>query len=114
MKEQAEVRAKDLVPIDVWVTTNVAIYRQLGMWHDRKKTYTFVPTGLEGFVIVTEHDSVMNCKPLQGYMLFRPCGLELQWLTDKVVMFRELTMSAALSWARHTPSASWKDIGEYQ
>lgn len=84
-----------LTPITVWVTSNVAIYRQLGFWHDTKKVYEFVPVNRLGYVIITETEKEIECKPLLGYSLYRPATLNLSWLADKTVNFREISMATA-------------------
>lgn len=100
-----------LAPIDVYVTPNVAVWRQLGMWQDREKRYTFVPTQSIGYVIVAESDRTIECEILKGYTLMRPAGLELAWDTDKPVTFRTLSMAEATEWELRTRKVSWSVFG---
>lgn len=98
---------KELTPIDVCITKNVAIYRQLGMWQDLTKTYTFVPTTSQGYVIITGPNAPIECEPLQGYTLQRPSGLELSWHIDRIVVFREISMVAATECSFNAHNVSW-------
>lgn len=98
-----------LTPITVWVTPNVAIYRQLCLWHDANKAYQFVPANWIGYVIITESETKIECKPLLGYILYRPAALSLSWLTDKTVAFRGISMTSAGEWHGKYPK-EWKRI----
>lgn len=98
-----------LLPIDVWVTPNVLIHRQLSFWHDEKKNYIFVPSGVRGFVIITAFEETSGCEPLQAFIVHRPAALELSWLCDKTVVFREISMFDARLWELATRK-QWKYI----
>lgn len=100
-----------LAPIDVWVTANVHIFRQLGMWQDLKKEYVFVPARKRGFVVIAKPTSSDECKPVKIYELMRPAGLELSWHIDKTVNFRELPLSVALHLHLDTPERLWVTVG---
>lgn len=89
---------EDLTPVDVWVTPNVAIYRQLTMWDAKTKEFHFVVATSVGAVIVTAHNSLMNCAVMRGFVLNRPAGLSLSWYCDKTINFRVLSISAAAKW----------------
>lgn len=102
---------KELAPIDVYVTANVAIWRQLGMWQGYEKRYTFVPTRPKGIIIITAHDKAIECKSLKGFTLIRPAGLELAWDTDKLVVFHTLSMIEAIEWELRARKTSWNVYG---
>lgn len=105
------IQISDLVPIDVWVTTNIATFRQEAMWTMIDKVYQFVPTRPKGFVILTPANKKMYCRQLQGYTLHRPSSLKISWLSDKVLYFHNLTMLEGVIWhANH--QGRWKSIGE--
>jgi len=101
---------RKLAPIDVYITSNITVWRQLGMWQDRKKRYTFVPTRPIGYIFITKHDEAIYCKPLKGYTLIRPAGLELVWDTDKLVTFHTLSMTDAMEWRIHARTTLLKII----
>lgn len=105
------IKISDLVPIDVWVTTNIAVYRQSTMWATIDKVYQFVPARPKGYVILTKANEKMHCRQLQGYTLYRPSSLTISWLADKVLNFRELTFMEGLLWdIKH--QGRWKIVGE--
>jgi len=108
---ERKMDVRELRPITVWVTPNVAIFRQLSMWQDLDKRYTFVPTAGKGFVIITDLSASTECNPLKGYTLIRPAGLELSWDADKVVTFQEISVIDALEWSFNTRNTPWKLIG---
>lgn len=85
-------------PIDVWHTINIAVYRQLGFWHDVNRVYQFIPATECGYVIIAPRCEPVGCKPLKGYTVFRPCGLQLSWHQDRSVMFRQLSLKDAKIW----------------
>lgn len=105
------IQISDLVPIDVWVTTNVAVFRQSAMWAMIDKLYQFVPSAIKGYVILTKANEQMYCRPLQGYTLYRPSSLTISWLADKALNFHELSFIEGMRW--YTISqGKWKNIGE--
>lgn len=106
-----KIRISDLMPIDVWVTTNIATYRQSAMWATIDKVYQFVPAKPKGYVILTEANACMHCRPLQGYTLYRPSSLTISWLSDKVLNFRELSFMDGMRW-RTMLQGKWKNVGE--
>lgn len=101
-----------LAPIDVYVTANVAVYRQFSLWQGLKRQYTFIPTRPIGYVIITEHGETTDYKPLKGYTLIRPAGLELSWDTDKLITFRTLLMADALQREMYTCKALWQIVDD--
>lgn len=98
-----------LTPITVWVTPNVKVYRQLGFWHDTKKSYQFIPTAWIGYMIVTETKKEIECKPLLGYSIYRPAALNLSWSMGSVVDFRKVSMTLAMELHDKHPE-KWKRI----
>lgn len=100
----------DLVPIDVWVTTNISIYRQTSMFATIDKLYQFVPARPKGHVIITRAHERMHCRQLQGYTLYRPASLTISWLADKKITFHRLTMVEGLMW-HGMHQGRWDDIG---
>lgn len=108
MKNIEEIQ-EQLTPIDVWVTPNVAIYRQLTMWDATRKEFHFVPSTVVGYVIVVAHNSLQNCFIKRGFCLYRPAGLALSWYCDKPVSFRTLSVSDAALW-RFKRGERWQDV----
>ena len=104
------VDVKNMAPLDVHVTKNVAIYRQLGMWTDLRKAYTFVPASYKGYVFLTKSDKDGGNVLMQGYTLYRPCGLELSWHTDRVIVFHETSKIDAIEARVTAPKKSWRII----
>ena len=109
--DERRLDIRELAPIDVYVTANVGIWRQLGMWQDRQKRYTFVPTRPKGFVIITDHNKAIECESLKGFTLIRPAGLELAWDIDKLVVFHTLSMIDAIEWESRARKESWEVFG---
>ena len=107
-----KVNVENMSPLDVYVTKNVAIYRQLGMWTDLHKTYTFVPASYKGYVYLVKPGQDGRYELMQGYTLYRPCGLELTWHTDRVVVFHEATKIDAIETRVIAPKKSWRIIGK--
>jgi len=107
-----QVSVGDMSPLHVHVTHNVAIFRQLGMWTDLKKAYTFVPSRKRGFVLVMKIDRNGKDQLVQGYTLYRPCGLELSWHTDRIVIFHELGKIAAIEEEHNANGKLWQVIGD--
>lgn len=93
-----ELDVSKLSPIDCWITPDVVLIRQLGLWTDVDKEYEFMPARPRGLVIITTHNAMMHCKPLQAFVIHRPAVLHLSWSTDKIVRFREISKMDALSW----------------
>jgi len=107
-----KVAIGDLMPIDIWVTTNVAVYRQTSLWTPINMLYQFVPTMPRGYVVLTKANERMHCRQLQGYTLHRPASLTVTWLSDKVINFRKLTMVEGMMWHANY-RGRWKDIGTF-
>lgn len=108
-----KIEMSDLLPIDVWVTTNVAVFHQEALFSTRNKLYQFVPTTPKGYVIITAANEKMYCRQLQGYALHRPASITISWLTDKTLNFRELRLIEGIIW--HTNrQGQWKTVGEYR
>ena len=102
---ETELVLEDLVSIDVWVTPDVKIIRQEGMFFDAEKTFLFAPTRLRGFVVVTSANSRVGCRPLYAFTLFRPAAITLSFVTDRVVNFRKLDRMEAITWAKSARTA---------
>jgi len=99
------VTLKELETVDIWVTPDVIIVRQEGMFFDTEKTYLFAPSRLRGFVVVTSANEKVGCRPLYAYMLMRPAAITLSFVTDKTINFRKLGRRDAVVWQRNARTA---------
>ncbi len=99
----------DLRPIDVWLTPNVAMYRQLTMWDAKKKEFYFVPATTVGYVVVTAHQAILGCPPTKAFSLYKPAGMSLSWYFDKTINIRVMSIEEAKSWKRQDRSV-WEDV----
>lgn len=104
------VKIGQLMPIDVWVTTNVAVFRQSTFWTTIDKVYQFVPAKPKGYVILTGANERMHCRQLQGYVIYRPSSVTISWLSDKTLNFRKLSLIDAMTW-HDKNQGRWKVIG---
>lgn len=103
-----EIPSTKNAPIDVWTSLNIAVYRQLGFWHDTKKVYQFIPASPTGYVVICPHGQKSGCKPLKGYVVNRPAALQLSWDTNRSVTFCIMTLKQAIAWqcSAHIPFQS--------
>ena len=98
-----------LTPIDVWVTPNILMQRQLTLWESKTKEWHFVPATAKGYVIETAHNSIQGCPTSRGFRLYRPAGLSLSWYCDKHISFRVLSIKAADAWFAKD-NTGWTDL----
>jgi hypothetical protein len=103
---------EQLTPIDVWVTPNIATYRQETLWTEPTKEYHFVPCTSTGYVILTAHQSIIGCAVTRAFCLHRPAGVKLVWHSDKVLNFRVLSVNNAVLWEQESKD-EWVDIFGY-
>jgi hypothetical protein len=103
---------EQLTPIDVWVTPNIATYRQQTLWTETTKEFHFVPCTVMGYVILTAYRSLMGCKVFRAFCLYRPAGAKLVWYCDKPLNFRVLSVADARLWEEDSKD-EWVDVFGY-
>lgn len=109
MQTVHKLTIQELEPRTLWVTPDIAIYRQLSFYHATKAVYQLVPTKCRGIVIVTKMEDTTDCSPLQGYIVSRPVSLTLSWAIERTVTFRKISLYDARKWQARTRRA-FKDV----
>lgn len=90
---------------DLYVTKSLAMFRQLGYWHDTNKVYQFVPTNLVGYAILMQRGRLVGERPMKAWVVYRPCALSLSWAAEKVVYFQNLDFDYAAT--LHEKNPDW-------
>jgi hypothetical protein len=103
---------EQLTPMDVWVTPNIAIYRQGTLWTKTTKEFHFVPCTETGYVILTAYQAMVGCDVKRAFCLHRPAGAMLSWYIDKPINFRMISAHDALLWEQESKD-EWVDVYGY-
>ena len=93
------------------ITSNVAIFRQGGLWYDTDKVYQFVPSQDFGLIMAVALDGEQDDLIIRGWILFRPHSLMLSWPSDKRVTMTDIDLGMALSYYHGNPK-SWVEVGK--
>lgn len=93
-----ELKESEDLTATIWSSPDIAIWWQLGMWHDTKKKYLFAPAYSDGFVAVTKGDDAPGCVPLQGYRMFRPYSVSLAWPSYRSVKMKTVSRERMDAW----------------
>ena len=105
------VDVKNMAPLDVHVTKDVVVVRQLCLWTALYKTYTFVPSKHVGHVYLSKKTESGKDTVTLGYTLYRPSAIEFSWHTDRTIAFHEVSKNDALKAQAAARYAPWKFIG---
>lgn len=109
MRTAHKLTIEEIEPRVLWVTPDIAIYRQLSFYHAPLTLFQFVPTKCRGLIIVTGMQDTTECTPLRGYIISRPVSLTLSWPVERVVTFHKISLYDARKWQARTRRA-FKDI----
>ncbi len=109
MRTAHKLTVQELEARTLWVTPDIAIYRQLSFYHGTKAIFQFVPTKRRGIVVVAKMGDGTDCKPLRGYIVSRPVSLTLSWAIERTVTFRKISLYDARKWQARTRRA-FKDV----
>ena len=102
MRTAHKLTVQELEARTLWVTPDIAIYRQLSFYHATKAVFQFVPTKSRGIVVVTKMGDGTDCKPLRGYIVSRPVSLTLSWAVERTVIFHKISLCDAQKWQKRT------------
>ena len=93
------------------ITSNVAIFRQGGLWYDTDKVYQFVPSQDFGLIMAVALDGEQDDLIIRGWMLWRPHSLMLSWPSDKRVTMTDIDLGMALSYY-NGDNIRWVEVGK--
>ena len=93
------------------ITSNVAIFRQGGLWYDTDKVYQFVPSQDFGLIMAAKPERQQGEPIIKGWLLFRPHSLMLSWPSDKRVTMTDIDLGIALSYYHGNPQL-WVEVGK--
>lgn len=95
--------------IIIWHSNNMYVWAQLAYWDDVKRVRQFVPVRSPGFVAITSTNVDAGCIPPEcGYLIFRPCALELEYSSSVRVELKPIDVGRMREW--YGTFSPWKHI----
>ncbi len=95
--------------VTVWHSSDMFVYWTPGFWWEADKLLTLIPSKLFGLVGLAAHDASSTiADPLKGFVLMRPCGLEVLYPIKMHVTVQSASTIWMQDWAKN--SKHWSTI----